>query len=294
MPYNAALTSTTAPDVALGPSSPSTTLGSAMSTRGVLVFVTALAALLHAAPAIADDGALDGGAAAADIADETPDYDPWKPFNERTFWFNYYVLDKHVLKPIARAWDRILPDQARRGIAHFFDNLSMPRRLVNDLLQTRPRAAGQEIARFVVNTTVGAVGFIDVAVRVGLHGSDADGGQTLGVWGIGPGPYLVLPLLPPLTLRDGIGYGADTVMDPIGYVAPVPLVVSIGTTAVRRVNERSLQPAAFENIEETVLDLYSAVRNVYLQRRRVAVRRGRDDSLLFRPRASATPAAPSP
>jgi len=268
-------------------------LGIAMNSRGVLVLVTALAALLHAPPAIAADAALQGGAA-ADIADETPDYDPWKPFNERTFWFNYYVLDKHVLKPIARAWDRILPDRVQHGIANFFDNLSMPRRLVNDLLQTRLRAAGEECARFAVNTTVGVVGFMDIAGRAGLHGSDADGGQTFGVWGFGPGPYLVVPLLPPLTLRDGIGYGADTVMDPIGYVAPVPIVVSIATTAVRRVNERSLQPAAFENIEETVLDLYSAVRNVYLQRRRRAVQRGREDSLLFRPRASPTPAAPSP
>jgi ABC-type transporter lipoprotein component MlaA len=93
-------------------------------TRGVLVVVTALAALLYAPPAIASDGASDGGAVAAqDIADETPDYDPWHAFNERTFWFNYYLLDKHVMKPIAHAWHRVLPDRVQQGIANFSDNL---------------------------------------------------------------------------------------------------------------------------------------------------------------------------
>jgi len=261
-----------------------------MSPHGRLVLVTAVAVLLGAPPAIGDDAASDGRpAAAADSGGETPDYDPWQPFNERTFWFNYYVLDKHVMKPVARAWDRLLPDQLQHGIANAFDNISMPPRLVNKLLQVRPRSAGEEIARFVVNTIVGVVGFIDVAERLGVHGSGADAGQTLGVWGVGAGPYLVLPFLPPLTVRDGIGYGADSAMDPVGYVFPVPLAVSLSTSAVRRVNERSLQPAAYENVEETVIDLYSSVRNAYLQRRRVTVQRGCEDSLVFRPRPSTTP-----
>src|SRR6266481_6839495 len=261
-----------------------------MHTRSVPMAVMALATVLYAPGAMADDAASNGGAAAVEhVTDETSDYDPWHRFNERTFWFNYYVLDKRVMKPIAHAWERVLPERVRHAIGNFFDNVSMPKRLVNDLLQARPRAAGEQIGRFAINTTLGVVGFLDMAGRFGLHGTDADGGQTLGVWGFGVGPYLVLPLLPPLTLRDGIGYGADTVMDPLGYVVPVPLVVSISTAAARRVNERSLQPAAFENIEETVLDLYSAVRNFYLQRRRLVVRQGRGDSLLFRPRESATP-----
>ena len=254
-----------------------------MRTRGVLVLVAAIAALLSSPPAIADDAAPDGGTAAAEeIANQTPDYDPWQPFNERTFWFNYYVLDKHVLKPVARVWDRILPDPVQHGIENVFNNASTPRRLINDLLQVRPSAAGREIARFMFNSTFGLAGLIDVAQRMHVPGSDADGGQTLGVWGVGPGPYLVVPFLPPLTLRDGIGYGADSTMDPSGYFYSVPLAVSIVTTAVRRVNERSLQPAAFEDIEDTVIDLYSAVRNLHLQRRQLAVRRGREDSLVFR------------
>jgi phospholipid-binding lipoprotein MlaA len=258
-----------------------------MRPRRVLVLVLAAAGVLAAWPAIADDDASDDAPVA--IVDETPDYDPWQPFNERTFWFNYYVLDKRMMKPVARAWDRLVPGELQRALANAFDNISMPQRLVNHILQVRPRAIGEEVARFMINSTVGAAGFMDIADRVGVHGSDADAGQTLGVWGIGPGPYLVVPFLPLLTLRDGVGYGADAVLDPVGYFVPIPFVVSITTTAARRVNDRSLQPAAYENIEETVLDLYSAARNVHLQRRRRFVEQGREDSPLFRRSANPAP-----
>jgi phospholipid-binding lipoprotein MlaA len=254
-----------------------------MRARRTLALVLGLAAVLAASPVAARDPAPDASPVVGDLADDTPDYDPWQPFNERTFWFNYYVLDKRLLKPVAHAWDRILPDPVQHGVDDAFDNLSMPRRLLNHLLQVRPKAAGREIARFMFNSTFGLAGFIDVARRMGVQRTDADAGETLGVWGVGPGPYLVVPFLPPLTFRDGVGYGVDSVTDPLGYGVSVPFGVSIATTIVRRVNERSLQPAAYENIEETVLDLYSAVRNAYLQRRRVAIRRACEDSLVFRP-----------
>ncbi len=251
-----------------------------------LIVVATLSALLWTWPASASEPPAPSETISAD---EMPDYDPWKAFNERTFWFNYYVLDKRIVKPAARVWDRILPDRVQHGISNFFDNISMPPRLINKLLQARPRAAGQEVARFLFNSTFGVAGFIDVGSRMGIHGSKADGGQTLGVWGFGPGPYLVVPFFPPLTLRDGIGYGADTTMDPVGYFVSVPFTISLATTAVRRVNERSLQPAAFDDLEETVIDLYSAIRNLHLQRCRRAVQRGRDDSILFGPRPSVPP-----
>ncbi len=263
-----------------------------MNRRGGLLLVAALAALLSR-PALAADTPSDSSVTEPEyLSEEQPDYDPWKPFNEKTFSFNYDVLDKRVLKPLARVWSRILPYGVRHGIENFFDNLAMPKRLANDLLQARPKRAGEQIARFAINTTVGAVGFLDIADRIGVHPSEADGGQTLGVWGFGQGPYLVLPFLPPLTVRDGIGYGGDGTMDPIGYFAPVPLAVSIATTVVRRVNDRSLTPAAFENIEDTVIDVYSAVRNVYLQRRRRSVERGRAESLLFNKRVYPAPRRP--
>ncbi|TMA48676.1 MAG: VacJ family lipoprotein [Deltaproteobacteria bacterium] len=271
-----------------------------MRSRGTRALGVTFAGLLYALPVAAGDAAPGAptdveAAPAEEVVDETPDYDPWQPFNERTFAFNYRVLDRFVMKPLGKAWDWVLPDRVQRSLDNAFANLEMPRRFVNHLLQARPRAAGAEVGRFLVNTTVGVVGFIDVAERLGLHGRDADTGQTLGVWGIGSGPYLVLPFLPPLTVRDGIGQAVDSALDPVGYLFPVPLAVSLSMTGVRRVNGRSLQPAAFENVEETVIDLYSSVRNAYLQRRRGAVLEGRADSAAScrRPR-SVAPLTSSP
>ena len=264
-----------------------------MRIRGARLLVAALAGLLHALPVTAGDVA--PGLPTDVAAAPAEDYDPWQSFNERTFAFNYRVLDRFVMKPLGKAWDWVLPDRVQRSLDNAFANLEMPRRFVNHLLQARPRAAGAEVGRFLVNTTVGVVGFIDVAERLGLHGRDADTGQTLGVWGIGSGPYLVLPFLPPLTVREGIGQAVDSALDPVGYLFPVPLAVSLSMTGVRRVNGRSLQPAAFENVEETVIDLYSSVRNAYLQRRRGAVLEGRADSAAScrRPR-SVAPLTSSP
>jgi phospholipid-binding lipoprotein MlaA len=198
------------------------------------------------------------------------DYDPWQPFNERMFSFNHDVLDRWVLKPAATGWDKLLPDPAQRCLGRAFDNLDMPRRFVNNLLQLRARAAGCEAVRFVMNTTVGVAGLFDVAkLTLHLEKSDADMGQTLGVCGIGAGPYLVLPFLPPLTVRDGIGRGIDGVLDPIGYFMPFVAGTALGI--VNTVNERSLNLAVFANVEESVIDLYSAVRNGYLQRRAGAI-----------------------
>jgi phospholipid-binding lipoprotein MlaA len=115
----------------------------------------------------------------------------------------------------------------------------------------------------------------DVASRAGLEKRDADTGQTLGVYGVGPGPYLVVPLLPPLTVRDAIGFGVDSLLDPLSYVAP--MLASTATTAGKTVNERSLNLALYQDVEDSVLDLYSAVRNGYLQRRRRDIEQRREE-----------------
>src|SRR6185369_303856 len=173
-------------------------------------------------------------------------------------------------KPAATGWDMVLPDPAQRCLSRALDNLATPRRFVNNLLQLRPRAAGCEAVRFVMNTTVGVVGLFDVAkLTLHLEKSDADMGQTLGVYGVGAGPYLVLPFLPPLTVRDGIGRGIDGVLDPFGYF--IPFAAGIVMSAVKEVNERSLNLKLFADAEEDVFDLYSAVRNGYLQRREAAI-----------------------
>src|SRR5438046_5888405 len=217
-------------------------------------------------PATSADEALQPPIADAE-QEASDDYDPWPRVDEKMFFFNHDILDGYVLKPVATGCGKVLPDVGKRGLDHAFDNLGMPKRLVNNLLQGRVRGAGRELARFGVNTTVGVVGLLDVA-RAQLHieKSDADTGQTLGVYGLGPGPYLVLPALKPLTVRDGIGYGVDGLLDPLGYVTP--FLATTGISIVKQVNERSLNLQIFQDVEDSVLDLYSAVRNGYLQRRR--------------------------
>src|SRR5215472_13180828 len=198
------------------------------------------------------------------------DYDPWEPFNEQTFSFNFNVLDRHVLKPAAKVWSRVLPEQVRHGLANAFDNLGMPRRFVNKALQGRLPGASEELARFVLNTTIGLAGFFDVASRFGLKGSEADTGQTLGVYRIKSGPYLVLPILPPLTVRDAIGYAADSFMDPLSYFI-TPLVADVGRSAAHTINERADNMTEYDDVQDSSLDLYAAVRNGYLQRRKNSI-----------------------
>jgi phospholipid-binding lipoprotein MlaA len=197
--------------------------------------------------------------------------DPLESFNEKMFWFNREVLDRFLLKPAATAWDFVIPDPVQRGIYNVFDNLAVVRRVVNNTLQLKLTGAATEMARFTINSTVGVVGFFDVARDAfGIQQRDEDTGQTFGVWGIGPGPYLVLPFLPPLTIRDGIGYAFDTAMTP--YIYFIPWYANAGLTATSTVNERSLNLETFERVAESTIDLYGAVRNAYLQRRAAAIR----------------------
>jgi phospholipid-binding lipoprotein MlaA len=199
------------------------------------------------------------------------DEDPWEGFNERMFWFNREVVDRYVLKPAATGWDFIFPDPVQRGVHNFFDNLAVVRRVVNNTLQLKLTGAATELARFTINSTIGVVGFFDVAKDAfGIEQRDEDTGQTFGVWGMGPGPYLVLPLLPPLTVRDGFGYALDAAMTPYTYF--IPWWASVAGTATNTVNERSLNLDRFERVAESTVDLYGAVRNAYLQRRAAAIK----------------------
>ena len=206
-----------------------------------------------------------------EAAGEDFESDPLEAFNEKMFWFNREVLDRFLLKPVATAWDFVIPDPVQRGIYNIFDNLAVVRRVVNNTLQWKLTGAGTELARFTINSTVGLVGFFDVARdQFGIQQRDEDTGQTFGVWGIGPGPYLVLPFLPPLTIRDGIGYAFDTAMTP--YIYFIPWYANAGLTATSTVNDRSLNLETFERVAESTIDLYGAVRNAYLQRRAAAIR----------------------
>lgn len=209
--------------------------------------------------------------AAAQPPGEDLEQDPWEPFNDKMFWFNREVLDRLVIKPLATGWDAIMPDPVQRSLKNALDNLAVVRRLVNNILQLKAEGSGRELARFTINSTIGLAGLFDVAKDgFGIQQSDEDTGQTFGVWGMGPGPYLILPFLPPMTVRDGIGYALDGAMNPLNYFIPIGATLGIyGTGAV---NDRSLNLDRFERVEETVVDLYSAVRNAYLQRRAAAIK----------------------
>ena len=201
--------------------------------------------------------------------EEIEEYDPWEPYNEKMFSFNHDVFDRFILKPLATAWDTIVPDAVQRSLGNIFENLAMPRRVVNSLLQLKFKGAGYEVTRFLLNTTIGIGGIFDIAKEAEVPRSDEDTGQTLGVYGVGPGPYLILPFLPPLTVRDGIGFAADMALDPLSYV--IPFAAAAGKTAGKSVNDRSQNLEFFESVEENVIDLYSGVRNAYLQRRQKAI-----------------------
>jgi phospholipid-binding lipoprotein MlaA len=209
---------------------------------------------------------------------EGTDYDPWESFNDKTFYFNFNLADHYAIKPAAKVWSR-LPDHLRESLANAFYNLAMPRRFVNKVFQGRLPSAGIELTRFVVNTTVGVAGFFDVASRLGLEKSDADSGETFAVYGVKPGPYLVLPLLPPLDVRDAFGFAADSFMDPLSWFV-TPLGADIGRAAAQRINERANNMKLYDDVEDSSLDLYAAVRNGYLQRRRKAIQ----DAILDRDR----------
>jgi phospholipid-binding lipoprotein MlaA len=194
------------------------------------------------------------------------EYDPWESFNEKMFTFNYN-LDKHVLKPVAKGYNFVVPDELQRMIDRGFINITFVPRFVNNLLQAKWSGAGRELARFLINSTVGIGGLWDMAKQeFGIEPSKEDFGQTLGVWGVGPGPFLVLPFMAPMTVRDGIGLGVDTAMDPLSYLIPF-IWERLVMRVVNMVNDRSLNLEVFEGVEETTVDLYTAVRNAYLQRR---------------------------
>jgi len=211
-------------------------------------------------------------AAPSAAAEETEaEQDPWEGFNEPMFRFNRQV-DMYVVKPIATGWDFVLPDVVQRSLHNAFDNFRVVPRFVNNLLQLKWHGAGREFTRFTINSSVGLGGLIDVAKDgFGIQQSDEDFGQTLGVWGAKSGPYLILPLVPqPLTIRDGIGEIVDTLIDPATWF--LPFGAKAGIFVTDGINERSLNLDRFQHVEESVVDLYSAVRNAYLQRRAAAIR----------------------
>jgi phospholipid-binding lipoprotein MlaA len=195
------------------------------------------------------------------------DYDPWEKFNEKMFEFNRQA-DRFVLKPVAKVYSVILPEPFEVMIGNGFDNMAFVPRLVNSLLQGKFGGAGRELSRFLINSTLGIGGLFDAAKYYGIEKSREDFGQTLGFWGVTPGPFLVVPFLEPMTVRDGIGRGVDSLMNPLSYVGPIPFFwTGVALKLGEIVNDRALNLDLFQGFEESVVDLYSAVRHGYLRRR---------------------------
>jgi phospholipid-binding lipoprotein MlaA len=233
------------------------------STRGLglgLALVLCGGLPLPAAAAPAGDAP----AASTDQAD----HDPIEGFNRKIFWFNDKV-DVYALEPAARAWRWIAPERVRSAVSKFFLNLHFPIVAVNDLLQGKLKASAVDVGRFGVNTTVGVLGFFDPASGWGLERHDEDFGQTLGVWGVPSGPYLVLPILGPSNPRDAGGLAVDTALS----VTPFFLdwYVTTGARVFETINYRTSVLQEVHDAKESALDYYTFVRNAYQQRRKALV-----------------------
>lgn len=190
--------------------------------------------------------------------------DPIEPVNRAIFTFNE-TADRYVTKPIAKVYERILPSFVRTGVRNFFNNVGDVVVVANDLLQLNFTNASRDLVRLVSNTVFGGLGLVDVAGMRGLTKRQEDFGQTLAYWGVGSGPYIVLPLLGPSTLRDTVGLVVDSRIDPIWQIPDVPARNSL--TGVNLVNARAnVLPA--EKLLEQQPDRYSFLRDAYFQSRR--------------------------
>jgi phospholipid-binding lipoprotein MlaA len=195
------------------------------------------------------------------VADEQ---DPWEGFNRHIFWFNDRV-DIYVLEPVSKGWHWALPQPMQDGVSNFFENLRFPIRFVNDLLQGKIVDSAQTFARFGVNTMLGGAGFLDPASDIGLKQSNEDFGQTLGVWGVPTGPYLVLPFLGASNIRDTGGL----VFDSAASITPffIDGFITAGARLIDVVNTRAQFLDAVSQAKAASLDYYIFVRNAYTQRR---------------------------
>ena len=225
--------------------------------------------------------------------------DPLQSVNRATYKFND-TLDRAVLKPVAQGYKYVVPQFARIGVRNFFSNLNDVTVTVNDLLQGKVTQGGHDAVRFTLNTTIGLLGFIDVATDAGFEKHNEDFGQTLGVWGVGPGPYLVLPLLGPSSVRDAFGILGDLPTSPYERFKHISVAdrnegLILSTTSTRAGllgTEDLLYDASLSG------DTYNFVRDAWLQRRQNQVYDGHpppdpDDMLDDDPAAPAAPAAPA-
>ena len=205
--------------------------------------------------------------------------DPLEPTNRVLYKIND-GLDTVALRPAAMAYRAVLPQPVRNGIHNVLDNLASPVKLGNDMLEGKPRRAGDTLMRFLINSTVGLAGIFDVASDWGYPDHDADFGLTLAVWGVPDGAYLFVPLLGPSGVRDLTGYGVDVAGDPFIWVGQGTAVQALrwSRVGIRGLDERDRLDSTIEDVKKNSLDPYAAFRSAYRQSRQSQVQEIRDDN----------------
>ncbi|MBI4764432.1 MAG: VacJ family lipoprotein [Deltaproteobacteria bacterium] len=203
--------------------------------------------------------------------------DPLEPFNRAMFQFNdklYFWL----LKPVAQGYNKVVPEPARKGVKNFFTNLGFPKRFFGSLLQGDFRGAAAELGRFAVNTLWGAGGFLDPSSdqQLDIPKREADLGQTLGVYGIGQGFFIIWPILGPSSARDSLGMVGDYFWDPLSYISP--WYDSVGVKSYQEVNDVAFRIGDYESFLEATIDPYVALRDAYTQYRLKKIEMGKGKS----------------
>jgi phospholipid-binding lipoprotein MlaA len=208
------------------------------------------------------------GCASTNLPSQRSAADPWQGWNRKVYSFND-TIDGAVLKPVAKAYVAVVPSPVRTGVHNFYGNFSDAWSAVNNLLQGKFSNSLQDLMRVQTNTIFGLVGLVDVASDLGLNRQGEDFGQTMGYWGVGAGPYMVLPLLGPSSLRESVAWPVDTMAAPAQAFQNQALKYTL--TGVGVLNTRANLLGATSMVDQMALDKYSFIRDAYLQRRRSLV-----------------------
>lgn len=217
--------------------------------------------------------ALLGGCAATDPEGTN---DPVEGLNRKFFDFNN-SLDNNIFEPVSRGYVDYVPEPSRRVVHNLLNFLRTPAIFANAVLQGNVDRAGLTLSRFITNGTIGVAGMVDVAGNSGVPYHEEDFGQTLAVWGLGEGPYLMVPLFGPTNIRDGAGTLVDSFLDPMGLFVTTSFVEGLARTGANALDKRSDLLDTLDDLERTSLDYYAAIRSLYRQRRNDLISNGASD-----------------
>jgi len=199
--------------------------------------------------------------------EENQVYDPYEGVNRKIYKFND-VLDRNILKPVADTYVKVTPEPARNSISNFFDNIGYLDTIINDFFQGKFKQGVADMSRFLINSTVGSLGLVDVASKMGLKAHEEDLGQTLAVYGTPQGPYLVIPLLGPNTARDAPDLAMSTFTSGMYYIGQAAgLAVTFPLGALQFIDKRARASSSLKIVDEAALDRYIFIRDAYLQHR---------------------------